>query len=63
MDSNVSPIHTATLANRLMATSTPVVTLQLPWSRHGFDSVMTGLGAQVAQYNLDRFLAWSLYQV
>ena len=62
MDANVSPVHSATLANRLMATNTPVVTLQIPWSRHGFDSVMPGLGAQVAQYNIDRFLAWSLYQ-
>ena len=62
MDANVPPIHTAALANRLMATNTPVVTLQLPWSRHGFDGVMPGLGAQVAQYNIDRFLAWSLYQ-
>jgi acetyl esterase/lipase len=62
MDNRVSPVHTATLNNRLRTTNTPVVTLQLPWARHGFDSIMPGLGAQVAQYNIDRFLAWSLYR-
>lgn len=61
MDINVLPVHTATLANRLMTTNTPVVALNIPWARHGFDAIMPGLGAQVVQYNIDRFLAWSLY--
>lgn len=62
MDFDVSPAHTAALANRLMATNTRVVALHIPWARHGFDGVMPGLGAQVVQYNIDRFLAWSLYR-
>ena len=53
--------HTESLANRLAATNTPTVVLRLPWSQHGFDYPMMGNGSQLVQYNLDRFLAWSLY--
>lgn len=61
LDSIVPPVHAESLANRLSATNTSAVVLRLPWSRHAFDAVMPGLGAQVVQYNIDRFLAWSFY--
>ena len=60
-DDLVAPAHAELLHNKLQATDTPIVTLRLPWSRHGFDAIMTGLGAQVVQYDMDRFLAWALY--
>ena len=62
LDSIVAPAHAAALSNRLAATSTTSVTLHVPWARHGFDAIMPGLGAQVVQYNIDRFLAWSFYR-
>jgi acetyl esterase/lipase len=61
LDSIVPPVHAESLANRLSAHNTPAVLLRVPWSRHAFDAVMPGLGAQVVQYNIDRFLAWSFY--
>jgi acetyl esterase/lipase len=61
LDSIVPPVHAESLANRLSASNTPAVLLRVPWSRHAFDAIMPGLGAQVVQYNIDRFLAWSFY--
>lgn len=61
MDGLVSPVHAELLLNRLRATTTPCVLLRLPWGRHGFDALMPGTGAQITQYYIDRFLAWSLY--
>ncbi|RMF80615.1 MAG: alpha/beta hydrolase [Chloroflexi bacterium] len=61
MDELVFPAHAESLKNRLWCTDTPVVMLRSPWSRHGFDGSLSGLGAQIAQYSIDRFLAWSLY--
>ncbi|MDX2137978.1 MAG: alpha/beta hydrolase [Chloroflexota bacterium] len=60
-DDLVMPTHGELLHNKLLATNSPVVTLRLPWARHGFDAFLSGLGAQIAQYDIDRFLAWSLY--
>ena len=60
MDEIVPIAHAEGLANRLAATNTPNVLLRIPWARHGFDALLFGLGAQVIQYNIDRFLAWSL---
>jgi acetyl esterase/lipase len=60
MDEIVPVAHAEGLANRLASTNTPTVLLRIPWARHGFDALLFGLGAQVIQYNLDRFLAWSL---
>jgi acetyl esterase/lipase len=61
-DDLVMPGHSEMLHNYLAATDTTVVTLRLPWSRHGFDAFMSGLGGQVVQYDIDRFLAWALYK-
>ncbi len=61
MDSLVSPIHAELLLNRLRECGVPAVLLRLPWSRHGFDALRMGLGGQLTQYYVDRFLAWSFY--
>jgi acetyl esterase/lipase len=39
----------------------PAALLRVPWAHHAFDGVPGGLGAQLVQYDIDRFLAWSLY--
>jgi acetyl esterase/lipase len=62
MDNLVLPAHAEALNNRLSCTNTPSVILRVPWGRHGFDALMSGLGAQLSQYHMDRFLAWSLYR-
>jgi acetyl esterase/lipase len=62
MDNLVLPAHAEALNNRLACTNTPNVILRVPWGRHGFDALMSGLGAQLSQYHMDRFLAWSLYR-
>lgn len=50
----------ALLDERLRATGTTSVLLEIPWSEHGFDAVTGGPGAQLALYYTERFLAWSL---
>ena len=62
MDNYVVPYHSEYLRNLLLATDTPVVVLRLSWSRHGFDFLVGGLAAQMVEYDLDRFLAWSFYR-
>jgi acetyl esterase/lipase len=54
--------HGDGMVNALSLTDTPFALLRSPWSRHGFDAVLAGLGAQLTYYHLDRFLAWSLYR-
>jgi acetyl esterase/lipase len=54
--------HGDRMVNALSLTDTPFVLLRAPWSRHGFDAVLSGLGTQLVYYHLDRFLAWSLYR-
>ncbi len=61
MDRVTPYIHGDRLVNRLSMTNTPYALLRVPWSRHGFDAVVSGLGSQLVQYYIDRFLAWSLY--
>lgn len=61
MDGIVPNWHGDELCNRLSLTDTPFVRLRVPWGRHGFDALTFGLGAQLTQYHIDRFLAWSLY--
>jgi len=62
MDELVQPVHAELLDNLLRGTNTPSVLLRVPWGRHVFDAVMSGMGAQLIQYHIDRFLAWSLYK-
>jgi acetyl esterase/lipase len=62
MDELVQPVHVELLNNLLRGTNTPSVLLRVPWGRHVFDAVLSGMGAQLAQYHVDRFLAWNLYR-
>jgi acetyl esterase/lipase len=62
MDTIVPYHHGDKLVGRLSLTDTVFVLLRVPWSRHGFDAVLSGMGAQLTYYHLDRFLAWSLRQ-
>jgi len=48
------------LRDRLEATGTPVVLLELPWAEHAFDRIPNGPGAQMSLYYLERFLAWAV---
>jgi len=56
-DTIVPNHHGDKITKRLALTNTPYVHIRLPWARHGFDAVTFGLGAQLAQYHMDRFLA------
>jgi acetyl esterase/lipase len=48
------------LYQKLRATGTPSVLLEIPWAEHAFDEVSGGPGAQLALYHTERFLAWAL---
>jgi acetyl esterase/lipase len=62
MDELVSPVHTELLYNKLRGTNSQAVLLRIPWSRHVFDALMSGMGAQLVQYYIERFLAWCVYR-
>ncbi|MBZ0288301.1 MAG: alpha/beta hydrolase, partial [Anaerolineae bacterium] len=62
MDTIVPYHHGDKLAGQLAFTNTPFALLRVPWSRHGFDALLSGTGAQLAYHHLDRFLAWSFYR-
>jgi acetyl esterase/lipase len=61
-DDLVLPSHSELLMSKLQATNTPIVALRPLWSRHGFDALTSGLGSQIIQYDIDRYLAWALYR-
>jgi acetyl esterase/lipase len=48
------------LAERLRRSGTPAALLEIPWAEHAFDVLPSGLGAQIALYYTERFLAWTL---
>ena len=60
-DTIVPNHHGDKITKRLAVTNTPYVHIRLPWARHGFDAVTFGLGAQLAQYHMDRFLACTFF--
>jgi acetyl esterase/lipase len=60
-DGLVGPVHSELVLNRLRAEGGRGVMLRVPWGQHGFDVSMAGLGAQITQYHMDRFLAWRFY--
>jgi len=60
-DGVVHYIHSEQLRWALQRAGVPVGVLRLPWSHHSFDVSPIGIGAQMTQYHIDRFLAWSLY--
>ncbi len=51
---------TRNLRDRSQAAGNSITLLEFPWSEHGFDIVMQGLGGQLALYHTERFLAWAL---
>ena len=48
------------LYDRLQATGTRAVWLEIPWAEHAFDAVFNGVSNQLALYYTERFLAWTL---
>lgn len=48
------------LSDRLQATGTTAVFLEIPWAEHAFDAVFNGVSNQLALYYTERFLAWAL---
>lgn len=60
-DGVVHYIHSEQTRWALKRAGVPVALLRLPWSHHTFDVSPIGIGAQMTQYHIDRFLAWSLY--
>ncbi|PSB28015.1 alpha/beta hydrolase [Stenomitos frigidus] len=48
------------LYDRLQATGTRAVWLEIPWAEHAFDKVFNGVSNQLALYYTERFLAWTL---
>jgi acetyl esterase/lipase len=62
LDTIVPYHHGDRLAGQLAFTNTPFALLRVPWSRHGFDAVLAGVGSQLVYHHLDRFLAWSFYR-
>jgi acetyl esterase/lipase len=60
-DPLVTPLHAEMLQQRMYELGRPCVVLRVPWARHAFDAVRFGLGAQLTQYYVDRFLAKWLY--
>jgi acetyl esterase/lipase len=59
-DHVVEATYGAQLYRRLLAGGTTSVLLEIPWAEHAFDVVSGGLGAQLALYHTERFLAWAL---
>jgi len=57
-DNIVTPENSARMYRRLRDLGIPAVLLYYPWSRHGFDFSLSGLGGQMLQHDTDRFLAW-----
>ena len=48
------------LYERLQATATRAVWIEIPWAEHAFDKVFNGVSNQLALYYTERFLAWAL---
>ena len=59
-DHIVEPRYGARLRDRLAATGTTVLLLDIPWADHAFDEVFNGPSSQLALYHVERFLAWAM---
>lgn len=60
-DGVVHYIHCEQMRWALQREGVPVGVLRLPWSHHSYDVSPIGIGAQLVQYHIDRFLALRLY--
>jgi acetyl esterase/lipase len=59
-DHTVEARYGARLHERLVATGTTSIYLEIPWAEHAFDAVFNGPSSQLALYHTERFLAWAL---
>ncbi|CAA9342354.1 MAG: hypothetical protein AVDCRST_MAG40-2459 [uncultured Gemmatimonadaceae bacterium] len=59
-DHIVKPRFGRELHARLRAVGATSVYLELPWSEHGFNALLSGVGGQLSLYYSERFLAWAL---
>ena len=59
-DNLVAPEQSARLHHRLRDLGVHCAYLYYPWSRHGLDVSLNGLGGHMLQYDSERFLAWAL---
>ena len=55
-DQFVSPYHVDRLVPRLRAAHVPYDTLLIPYGQHGFDYVSGGLGQQIVEATMLKFL-------
>jgi acetyl esterase/lipase len=59
-DHIVLPRFGAMLDDRLRATGTTSIFMEIPWAEHAFDAVSFGPSGQLSLYYTERFLAWAL---
>lgn len=59
-DHIVEARYAVRLRDKLAATGTTVVLLDIPWADHAFDEVFNGPSSQLELYYTERFLAWAL---
>ncbi len=59
-DHIVLPQFGAMLDDRLRASGTTAVFMEIPWAEHAFDAVSFGPSGQLSLYYTERFLAWAL---
>jgi acetyl esterase/lipase len=59
-DHIVKPRFARELHQRLRATGTQAVLLEIPWAEHAFDAIFTGTGNREALDYTERFLAWAM---
>ena len=45
---------------RLRAMGDTSIYLEVPWSEHGFNALLSGTGGQLSLYYSERFLAWAM---
>jgi acetyl esterase/lipase len=48
------------LDERLRATGTTSILLEIPWAEHAFDALPSGLSGQISLYYTERFLSWAI---
>jgi acetyl esterase/lipase len=48
------------LHDRLRAAGTASLLVEIPWAEHAFDAVPSGPSAQLARFEIERFLAWAV---
>jgi len=57
-DHIVLPRFAERLHDRLRASGTTSLLVEIPWAEHAFDAIPNGPSAQLARFEIERFLAW-----